>query len=132
MADGAPASADEALSRLDRRLHLCVGRDLFLPTRLRVHAGAAVGESSEWIFGEAEMHETLGLLQQHVPARLAALLSQRVATRDTLDARGDTLKTALTFQPSSASTLWLLGSAEADGRARSAVPYTLLCDVEPI
>ena len=112
---------------IDRRLHLCVGRDLFLPARLRVVAQGGC----EFLFGDAQFHETLTLLQQTVPARLAALLSQRVPSRDAVDLQGDTLSLSLVFQPTS-SALWLLGSDKADGRTRSAVPYTLLCEVRPL
>ena len=123
------SSADAAAASIDRRMHICVGPDQFLPTRLRVHADDS---SSEWLFGEAQMHEVLALLQQAVPQRLASLLQQRVPPRD-FDGplRGDTITASLTYQPTTTS-LWLLGSSEADGRTRSAVPYTLLCDVQPL
>ena len=58
-------------SSVDRRLHLAVGRESFLPVRLRVRAG-------EWDFGEPQLHELLSLLHEVVPPRLASLLSQRV------------------------------------------------------
>ena len=78
------------------------------------------------------MLEILTLLQQEVPPRLAPLLAQRTPSRETTEKIiGSTLGASLTFQPTS-SSLWLLGSAGADGRTRTAVPYTLLVDVEPL
>ena len=82
---------------------------------------------AEFLFGEAELHELLGLLQLEVPPRLAALMQQRVPSRDATIIHGDTLTATLLFQPTS-SELWLLDQ-HASG-ALSAVPYTLLCDVE--
>ena len=138
-------------SSVDRRLHLAVGRESFLPVRLRVRAG-------EWDFGEPQLHELLSLLHEVVPPRLASLLSQRVRstpyehatlpgpatmregranahlsqvpTRDAHIAHGATLTASLTYQPTS-SALWLLGTSEA-GCARGAVPYTLICEVAPL
>ena len=115
------------MASIDRRLHISVGRDQFLPVRLRVNSTS----SGEFLFGEAQMHEVMDVLQQHVPQRLASLLQQRTPTRDVLDGlRGPTLTVCLTFQPTS-SNLWLLGT-EDDRQSRSVVPYTLLCNVQPL
>ena len=123
----ASSASDAPIYSLDRRLHLSISADQFLPARLRVHAG-----DIDFLFGEAQMLEILTLLQQEVPPRLAPLLAQRTPSRETTEKIiGSTLGAILTFQPTS-SSLWLLGSAEADGRTRTAVPYTLLVDVEPL
>ena len=142
---------------VDRRLHLSVGRELFLPVRLRVRTGA----SGEWLFGEPQLHELLSLLRLTVPPRLASLLAQRVRAREAANARpslghearseargasnehptqvptrdahiaqGDTLTASLTYQPTS-SALWLVGTSE-QGCARGAVPFTLICEVAPL
>jgi len=119
-----------AASALERRLHLSVGINSFLPTLLRVRAG----ESGEFLFGEQQLHEVLTMLQKVVPPKLASLLQQRTPTREVLDGVcGDTLVASLTFLPTS-STLWLLGgsSEQSDGRTRNAVAFTLLCEVRPI
>ena len=88
---------------------------------------------TDFTFGEQQLHEVLTILQEAVPPRLAALLQQKTPARDVLEGvRGNTLLASLTFQPTS-SSLVLLGSMEqADGRARAAVPYTLLCEVVPL
>ena len=123
----ASSASDAPIYSLDRRLHLSISAENFLPARLRVHAG-----DDDFLFGEAQMLEILTLLQQEVPPRLAPLLAQRTPSRETTEKIiGSTLGAILTFQPTS-SSLWLLGSAEADGRTRTAVPYTLLVDVEPL
>ena len=112
-----------------QRLHLSVGANSFLPTLLRVHAGG----SGEFLFGATELHELLAMLQTVVPPRLASLMQQRTPAREVIDGvLGDTLVASLTFLPQS-SSLWLLGSTseQSDGRTRSAVEYTLLCDVRP-
>ena len=121
-------AADDRAQAFDRRLHLSVGADSFLPTRLRVRASAI--SADEWIFGEPQMHELLRLLSQAVPPRLALLLQQRTPTRDTLALRGDTLAATLIFQPTT-SSLWLLGNQEGEP-TRTAVPLILLCEVEAL
>lgn len=121
--------AQHTMAAVDRRLHLAVGRDHFLPSRLRVMPS----DDGEFIFGEPQMHEVLSILQQVVPPRLSALLSLRTPSRESIDnLKGATLEASITFQPTS-SSLWLLGSADRESdNMRSAVPYTLLCDVRPL
>ena len=65
--------------------------------------------------------------------RRCTLLSLRTPSRESIDnLKGVTLEASLTFQPTS-SSLWLLGSADRElDSMRSAVPYTLLCDVRPL
>ena len=117
-----------------RRLHLAVGEHAFLPALLRVHHG-------DWL-GEPQMHELMALLHAAVPETLPNLLQQRSTSRVHAQAiEADTLCARLTFLPTT-SSCWLLCDgdeqqqqqqqhAPATTTTMSAVPYTLLVDVEP-
>ena len=118
-----------------RRLHLQVGADAFLPATLRIFNDASGG--TEW-FSEEHLQDLMVLLHAEVSKQLPPLLAQRTPSRTvpTSASRGS-LSTILTLLPTTSAT-WLVshGSGQAQGggltsSALAAVPYTLLCDVEP-
>ena len=117
-----------------RRLHLQVGAHSFLPVTLRIFCTQA-DQPSQW-FGEPQLQELMELLHAEVPNTLPPLIAQRTPQRSVpMPLNGKHIAVCLTFLPTTSAT-WLVTNGGHDGNssispALAAVPFTLLCDVEP-
>jgi hypothetical protein len=112
---------------MQRRLHLRVGADRFLPVLLRVADGPA-----GW-FDETALNKLLSMLRDELPSLLPSVLEQRTPAQMGPQLRHiDNIAASLIWQPTS-SSIWLVGNsgqtAGDESPSLAAVPYSLILDV---